>query len=216
MADEPTSEQAPRDPYRKAEPLAAIIPPDRRRRNAILLSLASFVAGMAALRFGEEALALWQVTHPPEVARGPTPREHGPNARVGQMVLRGPGGNVVALPQSSPMIVNVWLQGCPDCMPAFEAYRAVHTSGGFGVDAPVVNVAYSNATVEWAKQYGVEQNLVLDPDGAALVNPLGIGTFTTLVIDRRGDVVLTDRPDRIGYAARVSDAVRRIDAAARR
>jgi hypothetical protein len=40
------------------------------------------------------------------------------------------------------------------------------------------------------------------------VQPLGISSFTTLVVNRRGKVVLRDRADSPGYAERVRTAAR--------
>ena len=74
----------------------------------------------------------------------------------------------------------------------------------FGV--PVINVAYGNASEEWAKSYGVDERLVYDP-GSALVQPLGIGTFTTLVMDAEGNVIHRDYPRNPGYADRVRAAL---------
>ena len=41
-------------------------------------------------------------------------------------------------------------------------------------------------------------HLVVDPGGAAVVRPLGISTFTTVVLDEDGYVRMTDRPDNAG------------------
>ena len=121
--------------------------------------------------------------------------------------LSGPDGPVAFPSASRPTILNVWLQACADCMPAFEAARALEEKGGLGLDAEVVNVAYGEAEPSWAARYGVRQNLVYDRGGASVVKPLGISSFTTLVLDRHGEVVHTDRPDRAGYAERVGAAV---------
>jgi hypothetical protein len=79
--------------------------------------------------------------------------------------------------------------------------------GGSSFDAPVINVAYGEADVTWAQGYGVSKNLVFDPGGAAVVRPLGIGSFTTLVVDPDGAILHRDRPDRPGYAERMRNAV---------
>ncbi|MEW5853863.1 MAG: hypothetical protein AB2A00_34130, partial [Myxococcota bacterium] len=120
---------------------------------------------------------------------------------------QGPGGPVT-LPMSTPAVIQVWLQGCQDCMPAFEASKALEARGGMDVGLPVVNVAYGSASTSWAQEFGLDQRLVFDPSGGALVRPLGIGTFTTLVIDEQGYVRLRDRPDNAGYAERVTGAAR--------
>ena len=110
-------------------------------------------------------------------------RRAGEPRHVGPVTLRGPGGEL-ALPQDHPLVVNVWLQGCADCMPRFRAAQHLALNGE-DWPKPVVNVAYGRADPAWAERYGVGEQLVFDP-GSALVRPLGIGTFTTLVIDAHG------------------------------
>jgi hypothetical protein len=127
---------------------------------------------------------------------------------LGPITLQGPGGPVT-LPMSTPAVVNVWLEGCQDCMPAVEAYHALKTRGvletaGF----PVVNVAYGGARLEWAAGFGLDDRLVFDPSGGALVRPLGIGTFTTILVDPEGWIRFKDRPDNNGYADRLAGAAR--------
>ncbi len=78
----------------------------------------------------------------------------------------------------------------------------------FGV--PVINVAYGSASTEWAAEYGVDERLVLDP-GNVLINPLGIGTFTTLVLDADGRIVHRDYPRDSGYAGRVQAALQKLN-----
>lgn len=118
------------------------------------------------------------------------------------MTLPGPGDITVTL--SGIAIVHVWLQGCPDCMPAFEAIKRLAPEHGFSV--PTFNVAYGSADPSWAKSYGVATNLAFD-DGSHLVRPLGIGTFTTFVIDERGAAVRVGSPAEEGYSSRLRDAV---------
>jgi thiol-disulfide isomerase/thioredoxin len=176
------------------------IAPDRRPFVAALLLSAGAVIGGAALHFGEGA---W--------SRRGVPADHAGASsaglrgrRIAPATLSGPGGPTT-LPTGRPVVINVWLQGCADCMPAFEAMRELDARAGLrGVD--VVNVAYGSADPAWAKRYGVAQRLVYDEGGAKIVQPLGIGTFTTLVVDGNGAVRFVDRPDRLGYEERVRGA----------
>jgi hypothetical protein len=192
-------------PYRREPPLEDLIPPDRRRRAAIVLAAASVAAGVLWLRFAEDVRALFRESHPILVsAPRETPR------RIEPVTLYGPNHSI-ELPAPVGAIVNVWLQGCSDCMPAFEAWAAVTASRGpQWPSVDVVNVAYGRADEGWAKGYRVDMNLVFDPTGSALVKPLGIGSFTTLVVDSDGAILLVDRPDRPGFAERVDAAVARI------
>jgi hypothetical protein len=193
----------PPTPYRAGKPLADIIPPDRRRAKAAALVLASMVAGVTLWVLGGWALDAVQ-SRP---ARTPTPTPGYVAARIGPSTLRGPSAQVT-MPPSTRSVVNVWLQGCADCMPAFEAMAALQSEGGLQVEGPVVNVAYGEADLTWAQRYGVATNLVFDPGGANVVRPLGIGTFTTLVVEPNGSIIHRDRPDLPGYVARVRSAVR--------
>jgi hypothetical protein len=194
----------PQTPYRAGKPLADIIPPDRRHLKAAALVVSSMVAGIALWVLGGWVLELVQGER---VVPSQTPPTRTYVAgRVGSATLRGPGGTI-SLPPARRSIVNVWLQGCSDCMPAFEAMAALEREGGFGFDAPIINVAYGEADVTWAQRYGVAKGLVFDPGGGKVVKPLGIGTFTTLVVEPDGSIIHRDRPDRPGYAARVRAAL---------
>ena len=194
----------PPTPYRAGKALAEIIPPDRRRLKAALLIATSMVAGIAVWELGGIALELVRVervmpNHTPVI--DPYAIGH-----IGPARLSGPGGTIT-LPPSRRTVVNVWLQGCSDCMPAFAAMAMLDREGGLGADVPVINVAYGEADLAWAQRYGVASTLVFDPGGEKLVKPAGISTFTTLVVDPDGTIVHRDRPDSPGYAARVRTAL---------
>lgn len=130
------------------------------------------------------------------------PRDVSPHhaARVAPARLAGPGTQV-QLPPGEPTVVNVWLQGCADCMASFEAWRDARARGALS-GAPIVNVAFGRADAAWATRYGVHEQLVLD-DGKALVEPLGIRTFTTLLLDQGGRVLLRGSPRDPGFLDRL-------------
>jgi hypothetical protein len=121
--------------------------------------------------------------------------------------LTGPDGAAFSFPPSTPTLVNVWLQGCSDCMDAFEAHKKLVASGSLP-KVPVVNVAYGNASAEWAAEWAVSENLVLDRDGKAIVHPLGIGTFTTFLVGARGEILFRGRPGSPGFLEELTDAAR--------
>lgn len=195
--------QAPQTPYREGKRLAEIIAPDRRRLKAVALVLSSMIAGVALWVVGGFVVEMLRT----EASVRPPPATPGYLAgRIGTAVLHGPEHDVV-MPPATLSIVHVWLQGCQDCMPAFEAMRRLEDEGGLGVDVPIYNIAYGEADPTWAMRYGVRKNLAYDVGGLSVVRPLGIGTFTTLVVDKGGTILLRDRPDRPGYRARVRAAV---------
>ena len=112
----------PPTPYRDGKALADIIPPDRRRERAIALVGTSMVVGVALWLLGGWAYAalmgsadgsIQVAVQTPGYVAGLMPRA----------TLRGPGG-VFVMPPPRRSVVNVWLQGCSDCMPAFDAKAA--------------------------------------------------------------------------------------------
>ncbi|HEY4220828.1 MAG TPA: hypothetical protein VGO62_05780 [Myxococcota bacterium] len=103
-----------------------------------------------------------------------------------------------------PAVINVWLEGCRDCMPAFEEWSRL-VENGVTRDMHVENIAYGGASPAWAARYHVDERLSTDPDGTRVVHPLNIGTFTTFVVDKKGEVILRGRPAP-GFASQLRDA----------
>lgn len=192
-------------PYRDGKALSEIIPPDRRREKTIAIVVLSMIAGVGLWQIGGWLIErLSQREEPTALSTTPGYIAN----RIPASVLHGPRpGSEVRMPPSGRSVVHVWLQGCADCMPAFEAMRDLEQNGGLGLHVPIVNVAYGEADEVWARRYGVSENLVFDPGGANVVRPLGIGTFTTLVVNGDGVIIHRDRPDRPGYRERVRAAV---------
>lgn len=201
FVEEPASSPSP---YRAEKPLDQIIPPDRRREKTVALIVASMIVGVAAWTLGGWGIEALRAREP--ASPDPPPRAVFVSGRITPTVLSGPGGPThVPLPQMH--VVHVWLQGCQDCMPAFEAMKELQNVGGLGLHVPVLNVAYGEADQTWAHRYGVGGDLLFDGNGTAFVKPLGISSFTTLVIDAGGNVIHRDRPDRPGYRDRIRAAV---------
>lgn len=200
-------EPSPPTPYREGKPLSEIIPPDRRAQRTAALVIASMIAGVALWVVGGFVLEQMR-SHASSPPVRTVPIVPGYVAgRLPSSTLHGPGGTTVTFPPHTRSVVHVWLQGCQDCMPAFEAMGELATHGGLGADVPVVNVSYGEADAAYASRYGVSTNLVFDQGGASVVRPLGIGTFTTLVVDPDGSIIHRDRPDRAGYRQRVRAAL---------
>ena len=63
-----------------------------------------------------------------------------------RVTLDGPGGPIT-LPLAGPFSLHVWLERCADCMPHFEAWRAMVDGGEIFAELPVVNVAFGRADV---------------------------------------------------------------------
>lgn len=130
----------------------------------------------------------------------------------GPVTLRGPEATVT-LPLSTPAVVHVFTPS------AVAAQPQLVDLAGAGMEVPVVHVAVGGASLAWARAHGVAGNLVVDPAGTALARPLGVTSFTTLVLDERGAVRFSDRPDNPGFAERLAGALRALHsspAAARR
>lgn len=197
----PTPSSSP-SPYRTEKPLTELIPPDRRREKTVAIIVASMIAGVAVWTLGGWAVEAMRARDP---VRPPPPPTF-VSGRITPTLLGGPGGPT-HVPLQQMHVVHVWLQGCQDCMPAFEAMRDLSDRGGLGLHVPVLNVAYGEADQTWAHRYGVGGDLLFDTNGAAFVKPLGISTFTTIVVDPNGNVIHRDRPDRPGYRDRIRAAV---------
>src|SRR5262245_49922777 len=152
-------------PYREERPLRDLIPPDRRRLRAAIVVLLSMAAGGVLFYAVESAAPLFH--REPVLAASPAPARA---AKLGPARLHGPR-TTQAIPADTAVVLNVWLEGCADCMPAFDAMNALEKAGGLAVGVPVVNVAYGEADTQWAESHGVGRNLVFDPAGAAVVRP---------------------------------------------
>lgn len=112
---------------------------------------------------------------------------------------------MTTFPTGEVSVVHVWRQDCADCAPAFEAAERLGVGRGrWGV--PVHNVAFGPFDLETARARGLDEGLVQDP-GTGIVRPLGIGTFTTLVVDADGFVQHRDQPQGEGYVGRVERAI---------
>lgn len=181
-------------------------------RGWTLVGLVVVCVGVGALGRGaaDDAIA-WLSAPPPPVSSPPAPPRPpellsaaGPRV-TGTLVAHG--GGATTFPTGVPSLVNVWLQGCPDCLPAFTAWKALHDGGQLPAHINVYNVAYGSADPAWAASFSVAEHLHLD-DGAVFVRPLGISSFTTLLLDQDGVVRLRDRPDSAGYADRITGALR--------
>lgn len=195
-------------PYRDGKPLTDIIPPDRRRAKVFALVLGSMIAGVAVWQLAIYAAGALASPGTEDPISAPVTPGYAAG-RIPSSTLHGPGGDVT-LPPRVRSVVHVWLQGCRDCMPAFEAMRddaRLGPGSAAHLRAPVINVSYGVADPAWAASYGVGDNLVTDPGGAKVVKPLGIGTFTSLVVDPDGVIIHRDRPDRPGYADRMRAAL---------
>jgi hypothetical protein len=181
-------------PYREEKPLGDLIPPDRRRQKTIGLVVVGMLMGAGVL------YAVQQATKDAPTVVSTTPP---PPSEYVRTTLNGPNGTFVIPTPGKKTVMHVWKEACADCMPAFEAIASIERQGGLGSDVFVVNVAYGTADPNWAKAYGVSTNLTFDYGGVQVVRPLGISSFTTLVIDEQGKILARDRPDRPGYVERI-------------
>jgi len=189
-------------PYRKEDLPAIRIEPDRRVFYLVLTFLLGALFGI-----GGDSFARRLSSNIEKAAATSSPRATG--GLEGQKVVLPPQPPGTTVPDG-PLVVHVWLQGCADCMTAFEGMRSISAQGGMGV--PQVNVAYGSADGAWAKSYGVDERLVVDT-GNTVVTPLGISSFTTLVLDAEHVVRLVDRPDQPGYLFRIQGAYRALASA---
>lgn len=199
------------------EPVVASRGPSLQRfqgGSLVALIAASVAVGTGLAFAGLQALQWWERRQFAEAQMELAVQLAPPAAgvtRLNATTLQGPKASLT-LPPGRPMIVNVWLQGCADCMPAFSAWR--EHRGKLSTAFPVANIAYGQADEAWARSYLVDDTLVFD-EGSAVVKPLGIGSFTTLVVDADGVIVFRDRPDGAGFFERMTGAMAALQGRAR-
>ncbi len=117
------------------------------------------------------------------------------------------GKRELNLPLSQPFILNIWLERCADCMPMFEAWKALSAAGAIP-KAPIVNVsAFRPADEGWAENYRVDEQLVWDA-GGTLVRPLGVRRFTTFIVRPDGSIAFRGHPDQPGFSDAVAKALK--------
>lgn len=90
-----------------------------------------------------------------------------------------------------PLVINVWYSTCPPCKRELPAFAAAHTM--FGDDVRFVGVNSSGFDAksedEFARDRGVQYELLYDPDGN-FTTSMGITTAPqTLFVDASGAIV---------------------------
>ncbi|MDP2344159.1 MAG: hypothetical protein Q8O67_24590 [Deltaproteobacteria bacterium] len=195
------------DPQRVLAPLdpqtaIATAPPAQRGRAAAL----GAVVVVAAAGAGFFLFSATPDPVPPAVLQvieaEPTPSSSPPPAAPADPA-------VVPLP--GPSIVNVWLEGCADCMPTFEAWQRASSEHKIPAGARVINVVYGSdrpSTRPFAEKYGVASDLRFDVDGTLMVQRTGIATFTTFVIDAGSHITWRGRAVDPGFDTALGDAWR--------
>jgi hypothetical protein len=198
--DEPSA-PAQAEPVRSARPVGSVGTHLLAAAAGALLGALAMVAA-AALCGAYEAREYEALVREVEVspAPPPAPAPRGLRAIDGKAVPFVPSGRV--------QLVNVWLEGCADCMPSFEAWRKLVAEERLPSGVPISNVAYMRASEDYVRRYRVSEGLVID-DGSNVVRPLGISRFTTLVVAADGTICHRDDPAVDGYVERVRAAVER-------
>lgn len=168
--------------------------------GALALVAAATLYGAWEQRRYEELVQQVEVTPAPAPAPPTSPAPRGLRAIDGKAVAFVPTGRV--------QLVNVWLEGCADCMPSFEAWKRHVAEERIPSGVPISNVAYVRASEDYARRYRVDEGLVID-DGSNVVRPLGISRFTTLVVAADGTICHRDDPAVEGYVERLRAAIER-------
>ncbi|NUO51649.1 MAG: hypothetical protein HOV80_22565 [Polyangiaceae bacterium] len=141
----------------------------------------------------------------PAVADVQPPAQPG-TAKLAPHLFEGPDGPET-LPLDGAFIANVWLQGCQDCMPSFEAWKRLYEAGEIPKSLPIVNIAYGEVDPAWAERYALHDTLLVDSDGSKLVKPQAITTFTTLVVAADRKIVWRGLPRDPGYLDQLKSAL---------
>lgn len=191
------------------EPLRATPPVGSPGTHLLAAAVGALLGALAVVAAGA-IYGVWG--QPPrevlvrEAVVTPAPAPPAPPAPRG---LRAIDGKAVAfVPTGRVQLVNVWLEGCADCMPSFEAWKKLVADEGLPSGVPVSNVAYMRASEDYVRRYRVAEGLVID-DGTNVVRPLGISRFTTLVVAADGTICHRDDPAAQGYVERLRAALER-------
>lgn len=172
--------------------------------------IALCVGGVAYSRRAELGALMRQWFGDEEVYTADPPKQVQPVTAIPAippMTLKGPREDVT-LPLSRPFILNIWLQRCPDCMPSFEIWKNMAANGRVP-DVPVVNLAYVEVDPAWAESYRVDEKLVVDASGTALVRPLVVYAFTTFVVAPDGRILFRSQPKERDFEIRLQAAVQK-------
>ncbi len=115
-------------------------------------------------------------------------------------------------PIIGPAIVNVWVDHCTGCIPAFEGWKQLY-DGDQIPRVPIYNVADGlrrSETLLFAKRFRVNDRLSFDATGERYASPNGITTFRTLVVDDRGDIVAQLNPGVPGFLDSLLSAMAKV------
>ncbi len=168
-------------------------PPPRVRRVHVLAGLLVLLClGGAAWVVGDDE------SKPARNGLGPAEPtvRLAPDGKLPRVTLKG--ARPITLPLGEPFVLNVWAERCADCMPKFEAWRALAKARKLP-NLPIVNVsAFKPADPGWAESYFVDEHLVWD-DGQALIRPLGLNQFTTFVVRGDGLILFRGHADQPGF-----------------
>ena len=211
------------DPGRVLDPLGTALSArragtrsDARPRAALAIGVVGVVVLCASAGAGIFFAARPTTVEPPTTLRPPTPE---PAPEPPPEPTPEPTPQATPTPTTLPAlaVINVWLENCGDCMPTFEAWRALVEAGGVPGGARVENIAYGSeqpTTRDFAARYHVDGHLSFDVDGSRIVQRTGIGTFTTFVTDDRGVIVWRGRAVDAGFAANLARAYAQAQAGA--
>ena len=133
--------------------------------GALALVAAATLYGAWEQRRYEELVQQVEVRPAPAPAPPTSPAPRGLRAIDGKAVAFVPTGRV--------QLVNVWLEGCADCMPSFEAWKRHVAEERIPSGVPISNVAYVRASEDYARRYRVDEGLVVEEFERAKASWLG-------------------------------------------
>lgn len=189
----------------------------RRRRfllSAVAILIISVSGGWLLSRAREESSAVDAVLTltPGSTSQDPTIGTNAPNAgkRWPVLELVNLDGSPVSVRPAvgKVMLVNFWFSTCEPCKREIPALVAAHAK--YDVDIFGINPRDSaDAARNFADQFGVDYEVLRDPDGTYLTK-LGVGAFPmtylvdgagTIVEQHAGEVTASDLDRMLGTAA---------------
>ncbi len=112
--------------------------------------------------------------------------------QVPDLALTNVNGETVSIPKlfGTPLIINIWYSTCEPCRRELPVLASAATQHDDQVRFVGVNIKDSASVAkEFAAQYGVDYELLLDKNGA-FISELGIATAPmTLAVNAQGTII---------------------------
>ena len=162
----------------------------RRLVMVAVVALATLAAGTVALvRAQADDDDVIHLTRSDRDVDGGSQRQSHP---LPDVIVYDDRGDEVALGTlvGTPLVINVWYSNCPPCRRELPAFATVHRELGDRVRFIGINPVDRDGADAFARDLGVQFELLRDPDGLLLAAAQIDGFPSTLLVDEAGTVVV--------------------------